>query len=238
MLYLSAEFLTRFVSGFNLFTYITMRAIMAALTSLIISLLLGPGLIRWLQRKKIGQTVREDGPGTHLTKAGTPTMGGTLMLLAIGAGTLLWGNPRSPYLWIVLGVTLAYGAIGFVDDYRKLTRRNPKGLSARAKFAWQALIALAAAAFLYWLADRPQETALLFPFLKNGQLFKGAPGPWTFRMLFNDFVVIHFRGGPFLLLGVKFGYLERFLRFPFLEFMNRFLGFLNQFAFRMLPDES
>ena len=167
MLYLAAEFLTRFVSGFNLFTYITMRAIMSALTALILSLVLGPGLIRRLTEKKIGQTVRNDGPGSHLPKAGTPTMGGTLILLAIAAGTLLWADLRSHYVWVVLGVTLAYGLIGFVDDYRKLTRRDPKGLSARAKFTGQLLVALAAAGYLYALADRPQETALLVPYLKN-----------------------------------------------------------------------
>jgi phospho-N-acetylmuramoyl-pentapeptide-transferase len=94
-------------------------------------------------------------------------MGGTLILLAIGAGTLLWGDLRSPYIWTVLGVTLSYGLIGFVDDYRKLTRRNPKGLSARSKFIWQTLIALVAAAWLYLIADRPQETALLIPYLKD-----------------------------------------------------------------------
>jgi phospho-N-acetylmuramoyl-pentapeptide-transferase len=167
MLYLAAEYLTRFVTGFNLFTYITMRAIMGALTALVLSLMLGPGLIRRLQARKIGQTVRDDGPGSHLPKAGTPTMGGTLILLAIGLGTLLWGDLRSPYLWTVLGVTLAYGLIGFVDDYRKLTRRNPKGLSARSKFFWQTLVALVAAVWLYTLADRPQETALLVPYLKD-----------------------------------------------------------------------
>jgi phospho-N-acetylmuramoyl-pentapeptide-transferase len=167
MLYLAAQYMTRFVTGFNLFTYITMRAILAALTALVISLLLGPRVIRWLQEKKIGQTVRDDGPGTHLSKAGTPTMGGTLILLALAAGSLLWGDLRSPYLWTVLAVTLGYGLIGFVDDYRKLTRRNPKGLSARAKMVWQTLIAVIAAAFLYWLADRPQETALLVPYLKD-----------------------------------------------------------------------
>ena len=111
--------------------------------------------------------MRQDGPGSHLPKAGTPTMGGTLILLAIAAGTLLWGNLRSPYIWTVLGVTLSYGLIGFVDDYRKLTRRNSKGLSARAKFLWQTAVAILAAAYLYWLADRPQETALLVPYLKN-----------------------------------------------------------------------
>ncbi|GMW06941.1 MAG: phospho-N-acetylmuramoyl-pentapeptide-transferase [Gammaproteobacteria bacterium] len=167
MLYLAAEYLTRFVTGFNLFTYITMRAILAALTALAIALLLGPGVIRRLQEKKIGQTVRDDGPGTHLSKAGTPTMGGVLILLAIGAGSLLWGNLRSPYLWTVLAVTTAYGLIGFVDDYRKLTRRNSKGLSPRMKMLWQALVALVAALYLYGLADRPQETALLIPYLKG-----------------------------------------------------------------------
>jgi phospho-N-acetylmuramoyl-pentapeptide-transferase len=140
---------------------------MGALTALAISLLLGPGLIRRLQQKKIGQTVRSDGPGSHLPKAGTPTMGGTLILLAILASTLLWGDLRSRYLWTVLLVTATYGFIGFVDDYRKLTGRNSKGLSARGKILWQTFAALAAALFLYSLADRPQETALLIPYLKN-----------------------------------------------------------------------
>ncbi|MCK6371116.1 MAG: phospho-N-acetylmuramoyl-pentapeptide-transferase [Gammaproteobacteria bacterium] len=167
MLFLAAEYLTRFVSGFNLFTYITMRAILGALTALALSLLLGPAVIRQLQRKRIGQSVRDDGPGTHLAKAGTPTMGGTLILFAVAIGALLWGDLRSAYLWIALGVTLAYGFIGFVDDYRKLTRRNSKGISARAKMLGQALVALLAASCLYWLADRPQETALLIPYLKD-----------------------------------------------------------------------
>jgi phospho-N-acetylmuramoyl-pentapeptide-transferase len=167
MLYLAAEYLTRFVSGFNLFTYITMRAILGALTALLIALLLGPPLIRRLRAKKIGQTVREDGPNSHLPKAGTPTMGGTLILLAIGLATLLWGDLRSPYIWTVLWVTLAYGAIGFVDDYRKLTRRDPKGLSPGTKFLWQVAVALVAALYLYALADRPQETGLLVPYVKD-----------------------------------------------------------------------
>jgi phospho-N-acetylmuramoyl-pentapeptide-transferase len=167
MLYLLADYLTRFVSTFNLFTYITFRAILGALTALVISLVLGPRVIRWLQAKKIGQTVRDDGPGTHLTKAGTPTMGGVLILVAIAAGTLLWGDLSSPYIWTVLGVTLAYGLIGFIDDYRKLTRRNPKGLSARAKFLGQTAVAFVAALYLYSIADTPQETDLLVPYLKD-----------------------------------------------------------------------
>jgi len=167
MLFLAAEYLTRFVSGFNLFTYITMRAIMGALTALVLSLVLGPALIRWLTAKKIGQTVRQDGPGSHLPKAGTPTMGGTLILLAIAAGTLLWADLRSHYVWVVLGVTLAYGLIGFIDDWRKLSRRDPKGLSARAKIAGQLVVAIVAAGVLYAFAEQPQETALLVPYLKN-----------------------------------------------------------------------
>jgi phospho-N-acetylmuramoyl-pentapeptide-transferase len=167
MLLYAADYLTRFVSAFNVFSYISMRAIMGALTALVISLLLGPGLIRRLQRHKIGQTVRDDGPGSHLPKAGTPTMGGTLILLALTISTLLWADLSSAYVWIVVLVTLAYGLIGFVDDYRKLVRRDPKGLSAKAKFLWQALVGLAAAVVLFTLADRPQETALLIPYLKN-----------------------------------------------------------------------
>jgi phospho-N-acetylmuramoyl-pentapeptide-transferase len=167
MLLAFAEFLTRFVTGFNLFTYLTMRAILGALTALAIALLLGPSLIRSLQAKNIGQTVRTDGPGTHLPKAGTPTMGGALILASITASTLLWANLKSPYVWTVLLVTLTYGLVGFVDDYRKLMRRNSAGLSARTKLFWQAVVAICAAVFLYKIADRPQETALLIPYLKN-----------------------------------------------------------------------
>lgn len=185
MLFLAAEYLTRFVSGFNLFTYITMRAIMGALTALVLSLVLGPGLIRWLTAKKIGQTVRQDGPGSHLPKAGTPTMGGTLILLAIAAGTLLWADLRSHYVWVVLGVTLAYGLIGFVDDWRKLSRRDPKGLSARAKFIGQLLVALVAAGVLYALAEQPQETALLIPYLKNAAIPLGG-----FYIVFTTLVIV------------------------------------------------
>jgi phospho-N-acetylmuramoyl-pentapeptide-transferase len=167
MLLYAADYLTRFVSAFNVFTYISMRAIMGALTALAISLWLGPGLIRRLQLKKIGQTVRDDGPGTHLPKAGTPTMGGALILLAMTSSTLLWANLASAYVWAVVLVTLAFGLIGFVDDYRKLTSRDPRGMSARAKFLWQSLVALLAAGFLFSLADRPEETALLIPYLKD-----------------------------------------------------------------------
>lgn len=159
--------LTPWFSGLNAFSYITLRAIMGALTALSLSLFLGPKLIRRLTRRQIGQTVRDDGPQTHLQKAGTPTMGGTLILLAILVSTLLWANLRSVYVWVVVGVTLAYGLVGFADDYRKLVQKNPKGLSAREKLFWQSIVALAAAGLLYATADTPQETALLIPYLKN-----------------------------------------------------------------------
>jgi phospho-N-acetylmuramoyl-pentapeptide-transferase len=178
MLY-AADFLTRFVSAFNVFTYISMRAIMGALTALAISLLMGPGLIRRLQVRKIGQPVRDDGPGSHLPKAGTPTMGGTLILLALSISTLLWANLSSAYVWIVVLVTLAFGLIGFVDDYRKLIRRDPKGLPARSKFFWQSLVGLVAAVFLFAIADRPQETALLVPYFKDMLL----PLGWLYLVL-------------------------------------------------------
>ena len=167
MLLLLAESLKEHVSGFNVFTYLTLRAILGALTALSLSLFLGPPLIRRLTRRQIGPTVRQDGPQTHLQKAGTPTMGGALILLAIMLSTLLWADLRSLFVWVVLGVTLGYGLIGFADDYRKLVLRDPKGLSARQKLFWQLLIAIIAAVLLYRQADAPQSTALLIPYLKD-----------------------------------------------------------------------
>ncbi|MCL4791106.1 MAG: phospho-N-acetylmuramoyl-pentapeptide-transferase [Gammaproteobacteria bacterium] len=167
MLLLLAEILKDYVSGFNVFTYLTMRAILGALTALALSLFLGPPLIRRLTLRQIGQTVRQDGPQTHLQKAGTPTMGGALILLAIMLSTLLWADLRSLFVWVVLAVTLGYGLIGFADDYRKLVLRDPKGLSARKKLFWQLLIAIVVAILLYRQADTPQSTALLIPYLKD-----------------------------------------------------------------------
>jgi len=167
MLLLIANYMTEFISGFNVFTYITMRAIMSALTALVISLFMGPLMIRRLSVRQIGQTVRTDGPETHLPKAGTPTMGGALILVAILASTLLWADLTVEYVWIVVVVTLAFGLIGFVDDYKKLVLKDPAGLSAGRKIFWQSISALAIAVVLYWLADQPHETALLIPFLKG-----------------------------------------------------------------------
>ena len=174
MLLYVAELLTEYISGFNVFTYITLRAIMGALTALVISLFMGPIMIRRLSLLQIGQTVREDGPDTHYPKTGTPTMGGALILVAILSSTLLWADLRSEYVWIVVAVTLAFGLIGFADDFQKLVLRDPKGMSAGTKFFWQSLTACAVAVILFLLADQPYETALLIPFLKGAMVPLGA----------------------------------------------------------------
>jgi phospho-N-acetylmuramoyl-pentapeptide-transferase len=148
MLLALTQWLAQDVRAFNVFQYITLRAVLATLTALAISLLAGPLVIRKLTAYKIGQAVRDDGPQSHLTKAGTPTMGGALVLLSILTATLLWADLSNRFVWAVLGVTFGFGAIGWVDDYRKVVKNNPKGLSARAKFFWQSLIGLVAAVYL------------------------------------------------------------------------------------------
>jgi len=172
-----AQWLARDLRLFNVFNYITLRAVLACLTALAISLVLGPYVIRKLTAYKIGQSVRAEGPESHLSKAGTPTMGGALILLAIGITTLLWGDLSNRFLWIVLLVTLGFGAIGWVDDYRKVVHRNPKGLSAKAKFFWQSVIGLSAAGLLGWMGQGiPALTELIVPFFKNVAYPLGAVG--------------------------------------------------------------
>jgi phospho-N-acetylmuramoyl-pentapeptide-transferase len=162
-----AQWLSRDIRLFNVFNYITLRAVLACLTALAISLILGPYVIRKLTAYKIGQAVRDDGPKSHLTKSGTPTMGGALILLSMGITTLLWGDLENRYLWVALLVTLAFGTVGWIDDYRKVVRRNPKGLSARAKFFWQSMIGLAAAAYLAYIGQNlPALNDLIVPFFK------------------------------------------------------------------------
>jgi phospho-N-acetylmuramoyl-pentapeptide-transferase len=173
MLFSLAEYLTRYYSGFNVFQYLTFRAILGVLTSLIIAFLVGPNMIKRLSRYKIGQQVRDDGPESHFSKAGTPTMGGALILVAMGLGTLLWADLSSRYIWVVLIVTLLFGLIGWIDDYKKLRYGNTKGLSARHKYLWQSVIGIAAAVFLYHTAQTPAETQLLLPFLKDVALDLG-----------------------------------------------------------------
>ncbi len=174
MLFLAADWLAHdFYSGFNVFQYLTLRAILSVLTALGIALLVGPGMIRRLTFYKIGQSVRDDGPQTHLSKAGTPTMGGALILVSVAIATLLWADLRNFYVWIVLLVTLAFGAIGWVDDYRKLVLRNSKGLPARTKYSWQSCIGLLTALLLYCAAQTPVETQLVIPFIKQGMVELG-----------------------------------------------------------------
>lgn len=185
LLYLT-EYLTRFESGFNVFSYLTMRAILGALTALLISLLVGPWMIRRLSFHQIGQTVRDYGPESHLPKAGTPTMGGTLILVAIVFSTVLWADPSNRFVWVVLCVTLAFGGIGFVDDYRKLVLRDSRGLAARWKFLWQSIAGVAAALALYLSAgEHAIETSLLVPFFKDVMIPLGA-----FYVVLSYFVIV------------------------------------------------
>lgn len=154
------------IRAFNVFNYITLRAVLATLTALVISFMVGPAMIRKLTAYKIGQAVRDDGPQTHLVKAGTPTMGGALILVSIAVSTLLWADLRNEYVWVVLITTLGFGVVGWVDDYRKVVHRNPKGLSAREKYFWQSVIGLGAAIYLYATATLPANTELIVPFFK------------------------------------------------------------------------
>lgn len=166
MLLWLAEYLLQFASGFNVFRYLTLRTILGVLTALFISFILGPYLIRHLTHKQIGQSVREDGPATHQDKIGTPTMGGLLILISISVSTLCWADLSNRYVWVVLLVTLLFGLIGLVDDYKKVTRNDSRGLSARYKYAAQSLVGLAAALYLYQSATLAVETQLIVPFVK------------------------------------------------------------------------
>jgi phospho-N-acetylmuramoyl-pentapeptide-transferase len=168
------EWLADFYGGFRVFGYLTFRAILAALTALSIALLVGPAMIRILAERQIGQVVRDDGPGSHLGKKGTPTMGGALILVAVATSTLLWTDLSNRFVWIVLLVTLAFGLIGFYDDYLKLVVRDPRGLAARWKYLWQSAAGLAAAVALWQTSGNPAETALYVPFFKNVALPMGA----------------------------------------------------------------
>ncbi len=166
LLYLT-NYLAQFESGFNVFNYLTMRAILGALTALVLSFIIGPRMIRRLSVNQLGQPVREDGPETHLLKAGTPTMGGALILTAITFSTILWADLENLYVWIVLFVTLSFGVIGFVDDYKKLVLQDPAGISAAQKLFWQSSAALVAAIALYVTATDEVQTSLLIPYFKD-----------------------------------------------------------------------
>lgn len=172
LLYLT-DYLAQYHSGFNVFQYLTLRSILGVLTALVISFVVGPVIIRKLSFYQIGQMVRTDGPQTHLSKAGTPTMGGAMILVAVSVSTLLWGDLSNRYVWVVLIVTLLFGVIGWVDDYRKLIMKNSRGLSARAKLFWQSVVGLGAAVYLYHSAQLPIETRFIVPFFKDVALDLG-----------------------------------------------------------------
>ncbi|TXL15816.1 phospho-N-acetylmuramoyl-pentapeptide-transferase [Methylococcaceae bacterium HT4] len=179
------EYLSQFQSGFNVVQYLTLRAILSALTALLILFLVGPSMIRRLSNKNIGQSVREDGPESHYEKVGTPTMGGTLILVGIATSTLLWGDLENSYIWVALLVTMTYGIVGFVDDYKKVKLGNSDGLSARVKYFWQSVIALTAAIYLFKTAQIPAETQFIVPFFKEVVIDMG----WAYVVL-TYFVIV------------------------------------------------
>ena len=167
MLVWLAEHLVKYYSGFNVFSYLTFRAIVSLLTALFISLWMGPRMIARLQKLSFGQVVRNDGPESHFSKRGTPTMGGIMILTAIVVSVLLWAYPSNPYVWCVLTVLVGYGIIGFVDDYRKVVRKDTKGLIARWKYFWMSVIALGVAFALYMAGKDTPATQLVVPFFKD-----------------------------------------------------------------------
>ena len=227
-------YLSGLYGGFRAFEYITMRAILAALTALVISFVIGPWVIRRLGQYKIGQQVRSDGPQSHLSKAGTPTMGGALILLSMVLSSLLWGDLSNRYLWVVLLVTLGFGLVGGIDDWLKLRYGNSKGLSARAKFLGQSVFALAAALYLYVTADNPAETTLLIPVFKDVAIPLGIfYVPWAYFVIVGTSNAVNLTDGldglailPSVLVGGALGAIAyftghaefaRYLNIPFIS---------------------
>ena len=184
LLYLT-EYLSKYDAGFGVFQYITLRGILGILTALIISFIVGPKMIAKLSHYQIGQPVRDDGPETHFSKAGTPTMGGALILVAVAISVLLWSDLSNRYVWVVLLTTLAVGLIGWIDDYKKLVMKSSDGLAARYKYLGQSLVAIAAAVFLYMTHQSPIETTLIVPFVKGVHIQMG----WFF-IIFTYFVIV------------------------------------------------
>ena len=176
MLLMLAKWIGHDIRLFNVFNYITLRVVLAALTALIISFIVGPWMIRKLTTLKVGQPVRDDGPQTHLVKAGTPTMGGALILASVIITTLLWADLTNRYVWISLLTLVGFGIIGWVDDWRKVVEKNPRGLASRWKYFWQSVIAAAIAAWLAWSAHLPAQTELIVPFFKHIVMPLGAVG--------------------------------------------------------------
>lgn len=186
MLLWLSEWLAQHFHFFHVFQYLTLRAILGTLTALVIALVLGPTIIRRLSLRRVGQVVRDDGPQSHLSKAGTPTMGGTLVIISIIISTLLWADLSNHYVWLVMIVTLGFGAIGYWDDYRKLVLKHSRGMPARQKYFFQSLLGFGAAFYLYHMASTPAETQLVLPFLKNIDI---TLGPVLFILL-TYFVIV------------------------------------------------
>lgn len=185
MLLWLTEFLAKYYHGFQVFHYLTLRALLSTLTSFGLAILVGPVMIKRFSHRQIGQNVRDDGPQSHLSKAGTPTMGGTLILFSMVVTTLLWANLANKYIWVVLVGTVGFGAIGWIDDYRKLILKNSKGLSARWKYLLQSFLGLGIAICLYLLAGSPAETQLVIPFFKHVLLNLGG-----FYIVLAYFVIV------------------------------------------------
>jgi phospho-N-acetylmuramoyl-pentapeptide-transferase len=185
MLLLLADYLTQYFTVFGVVKYLTFRGILGALTALGLSLVLGPMMIRRLNHLQIGQSVRNDGPQSHLSKSGTPTMGGALIILSIFISALLWSDLTNRYVWVVLAVTLAFGAVGWVDDYRKVVEKNSRGLPARWKYFWQSVAGFGAAFFLYYTGSTGAENELIVPFFKEVALPLG-----LFYVLLAYFVIV------------------------------------------------
>ncbi len=213
MLLWLTNFLSNFYRAFHVFQYLTLRAILASLTAFLISLLLGPKLIRALSYHQLGQPIRGDGPQTHLNKAGTPTMGGALILIAIVLTTLLWANLSNHLIWIVLVAIVGFGLIGFADDYLKLIAKNPKGLVPRWKYFWQSLLGLGIAVILYKSAQLPIETQLVIPFFKNLLIPLGIFYiPWVYLVIVGSSNAVNLTDGldglailPTVLVGGALG---------------------------------
>ncbi len=196
MMLLIGQWLSGVDAGFEVVRYITLRAIFAALTALIVCLLMGPRLIRWLTRENIGQSIRDDGPQTHLVKAGTPTMGGAMIIVAVALSTLMWSDLSVRQVWLVLFVSIGFGLIGWVDDYRKVVLSNSVGLTARKKLIWQTLVAGIAVIVMYMLVQDPAEVELIVPFFKDFVIYLGwAIIPFAFLVIVGSSNAVNLTDG-------------------------------------------
>jgi phospho-N-acetylmuramoyl-pentapeptide-transferase len=234
MLLMLAQWLSQYVRAFAVFEYLTLRALLTVLTALFIALLTGPRTIRWLVAEKLGQSIRDDGPQTHLAKTGTPTMGGILILFSFGIATLLWADLGNRYVWLVLLTALGFGWVGYVDDYLKIKKKNAKGLSAKKKYMYQSVIALAVAVYLYYSATTPEATILALPFFKNA--FFALPAllfiPWVYFIIVGSSNAVNLTDGldglaimPSTLVAAGLGvlaylaghvYFSRYLAIPYM----------------------